>query len=56
MGLSVGAATFNERLHLAFRYSHQQFSRASAQAFAGLFLEQMRTALKQVEGRPADGK
>lgn len=56
MGLSVGAATFNERLHLAFRYSHHQFSRASAQAFAGLFLEQMRAALKQVEERPADGK
>ena len=31
-------------------------SRASAQAFAGLFLEQMQAALKQVDGRPTDGK
>lgn len=49
MGLSVGAATFNERLHLAFRYSHHQFSRASAQAFAGLFREQIAAALRQVK-------
>lgn len=48
MGLAVGAATFNDQLHLAFRYSHHQFNTAGAQAFADLFIKQMAAAHEAV--------
>lgn len=39
MGLSLGAVTLNDHLHLSFRYHRQQFSREGAWAFAETFLD-----------------
>lgn len=48
MGLAIGAATFNQRLHLAFRYSHHQFNATSAEAFSALFLDTLAAAYQEV--------
>lgn len=39
MGLSLGALTLDDHLHLSFRYHRQQFDRESAWAFAEIFLD-----------------
>lgn len=39
MGLSLGALTLDDHLHLSFRYHRQQFHRESAWAFAEIFLD-----------------
>lgn len=39
MGVSVGAVTLQNRLHLSFRYHRQHFSRDSAWSFAETFLD-----------------
>ena len=38
-GLSIGAVTLGERLHLAFRYRRSLFGTSAAGAFARRFLE-----------------
>jgi NRPS condensation-like uncharacterized protein len=42
LGLSVGAATVNGSLHLAFRYRHRLFGPASAPRFAERYLSELR--------------
>lgn len=42
LGLSVGAITVADRLHLVFRYRHPQFGPESARRFAECFLTQLR--------------
>jgi hypothetical protein len=37
LGVSIGAATLDERLHLTLRYRHAQFGRAAAGRFAELY-------------------
>ncbi|MDF1781799.1 MAG: hypothetical protein P1U67_10920 [Alcanivoracaceae bacterium] len=49
MGLAIGAATYNNQLHLAFRYSHHQFDAAGAQAFCDLFMKTLSAAHEQVK-------
>lgn len=39
MGLSLGAVTLHDHLHLCFRYHRQQFSREGAWSFAETFLD-----------------
>ena len=39
MGLSLGAVTLHDNLHLSFRYHRQQFSREGAWGFAEMFLD-----------------
>jgi NRPS condensation-like uncharacterized protein len=37
LGVSIGAATLDDRLHLTLRYRHAQFGRAAARSFAELY-------------------
>jgi NRPS condensation-like uncharacterized protein len=37
LGVSIGAATLGERLHLTLRYSHAQFDRPAARRFSELY-------------------
>jgi hypothetical protein len=37
LGAAIGAATFDNRLHLALRYRHAQFDASAARAFIQLY-------------------
>lgn len=50
MGLSIGAATFHEHLHLSFRYSRSRFSREGAWSFAETWLDELQSAWKTTAG------
>lgn len=41
LGLSVGASTVHDRLHLAFRYRHRMFGPDAARRFARCYLGQL---------------
>ncbi|MGI8632685.1 MAG: hypothetical protein ACR2NA_09100 [Solirubrobacterales bacterium] len=45
LGLSIGAITVDDRLHLAFRYRHPQLGPEAARAFADCYLAQLRRVL-----------
>ncbi|HVL99915.1 MAG TPA: condensation domain-containing protein [Egibacteraceae bacterium] len=44
-GLSIGAVTLNDRLHLAFRYRHPQFGPDAARCFAECYIAQLRRVM-----------
>ncbi|MGH2809972.1 MAG: hypothetical protein ACRDIA_03705, partial [Actinomycetota bacterium] len=52
LGLSVGTATVDGRLHLSFRYRHRMFGPAAARRFAAVYLEQLAAITEQVEQIP----
>lgn len=54
LGLSIGAITLCDRLHLAFRFRHPQFGLEAARAFADCYLAQLRRVVTQ--GPPAGGR
>jgi NRPS condensation-like uncharacterized protein len=41
LGLTVGAVTVGDRLHLSFRYRHRLFDTKAARSFAGLYLAEL---------------
>ncbi|MBW3579205.1 MAG: hypothetical protein KY462_16025 [Actinobacteria bacterium] len=47
LGLSIGAITVGDRLHLSFRYRHPQFGPEAALRFAECYLAQLRRVVEQ---------
>jgi len=53
LGLSIGAATVTDRLHLSFRYRHRMFSEDAAARFAECYLAKLRLLSERPEARRA---
>lgn len=52
LGLSVGALTIEDRLHLAFRYRHRQFHAPAAGHFADTFVAELVGLIDRTTSRP----
>ncbi|MBW3555799.1 MAG: hypothetical protein KY454_02560 [Actinobacteria bacterium] len=53
LGLTVGAVTIDDRVHLAFRYRHRLLSGDAAARFAQLYLDEVAALVDQIESRHA---
>ena len=52
LGLSIGAVTVADRLHLAFRYRHPLFGPEAARSFADCYLTQLDEIVEALTGGP----